>query len=85
MTKMKMSIKALIILSLTLFLFVMLLSIIVTPLVAKAATVQKSYASYNTKTGEVAYYDVLPADSESTNNLSNERNGSDSYYNPSEN
>lgn len=83
MTKAKMCMKTKIILSLTL-LSVMLLSLIVTPLVAHAATVQKSYASYNTKTGEVSYYDVLPDNSDGTYNVNNEEGGTDSYYNPSE-
>ena len=78
------NVKAKIILSLTLLMFVMLLSLIVTPLVAHAATVQKSYASYNTKTREVSYYDVLPENSDSTYNVKNEEGGKDSYYNPSE-
>lgn len=85
MTKTKVSTKTKIILSSTLLLFVMLLSLIVTPLVAHAATVQASYASYNTKTGEVSYYDILPENSNSTYNVNNEESGRDSYYNPSEN
>lgn len=77
--------KTKIILSSTLLMLVMLLFLIVTPLVAHAATTQKSYASYNTKTGEVSYYDVLPENSDGTYNVKNEEGGKDSYFNPSEN
>ena len=67
-----------------LFLMVaMLLLVIVTPIVANAATVQKSYASYNTKTGEVSYYDILPDENVyGTNNQ--EEGGENSGYNPFE-
>ena len=45
--------KAKITLGAILLTFVMLLTLIATPLIAHAATTQKNHASYNTKTGEV--------------------------------
>lgn len=62
MNKIKVDIKTKIILSLTL-LFVMFFCLIDKPLVSYAATNQKNYASYNTETGEVSYYDILSEDS----------------------
>ena len=61
-----------IILSSTFFLFVMMLSIIISPFIANAEASEKRYASYNTRTGEVSYYD-LPADSERTDDGSHSR------------
>lgn len=59
--------------------FVMLLTLVATPLIAHAATTQKNHASYNTKTGEVSYYDFVAEDP-----ASNEEGGSNSGYNPFE-
>lgn len=79
MNKIKVDIKTKIILSLTL-LFVMFFCLIDNPLVSYAATNQKNYASYNTETGEVSYYDIL---SEDSNNRDN--GDSDSHYSSSKN
>ena len=84
MTKAKMCMKTKIILSLTL-LSVMLLSLIVTPLVAHAATVQKNYAGYNTETGEVSYYDILFEDSNGIYYSNRDNGDSDSHYSSSKN
>ena len=73
-----------IILSSTFFLFVMMLSIIISPFIANAEASEKRYASYNTRTGEVLYYDILSVESERTNDLRSEKSGSDRYYDPSE-
>ena len=59
--------------------FVMLLTLVATPLIAHAATTQKNHASYNTKTGEVSYYDFVAEDP-----TSDEEGGSNSGYNPFE-
>ena len=59
--------------------FVMLLTLIATPLIAHAATTQKNHASYNTKTGEVTYYDFVTEDP-----APDEEGGSNSGYNPFE-
>lgn len=74
-----------VILSSTLFLFGMMLSIIITPFIANAEAREKRYVSYNTRTGEVTYYDILPVESERTNDLRSAKSGSDRYYDPSEN
>lgn len=59
--------------------FVMLLTLVATPLIAHAATTQKNHASYNTKTGEVSYYDFVAEDP-----APNKEGGSNSGYNPFE-
>ena len=59
--------------------FVMLLTLVATPLIAHAATTQKNHASYNNKTGEVSYYDFVAEDP-----APNEEGGSNSGYNPFE-
>lgn len=83
MTNVKRSTKVKITLGALCLTVAMLLLVIVTPIVANAATVQKSYASYNTKTGEVSYYDILPEESVyGTNNQ--EEGGENSGYNPFE-
>lgn len=79
-----MSMKGKIFLSLTLLFSIWLLSLIVTPFVGHAATEQKNFASYDTKTGEVSYYDLLP-ESGGEHQADSEEGGSDSSYDPSEN
>ena len=59
--------------------FVMLLTLVATPLIAHAATTQKNHASYNTKTGEVSYYEFVAEDP-----TPDEEGGSNSGYNPFE-
>ena len=59
--------------------FVMLLTLVATPLIAHAATTQKNHASYNTKTGEVTYYDFVAEEP-----APDEEGGSNSGYNPFE-
>ena len=71
--------RAKIILGAILLTFVMLLTIVATPLIAHAATTQKNHASYNTKTGEVTYYDFVTEEP-----APDEEGGRDSGYNPFE-
>ena len=71
--------KAKITLGAILLMFVMLLTLIATPLIAHAATTQKNHASYNTKTGEVTYYDFVTDEP-----APDEEGGNDSGYNPFE-
>ena len=71
--------KAKITLGAILLTFVMLLTLIATPLIAHAATTQKNHASYNTKTGEVTYYDFIAEEP-----APDEEGGSNSGYNPFE-
>ena len=59
--------------------FVMLLTLVATPFIAYAATTQKNHASYNTKTGEVTYYDFVAEEP-----APDEEGGSNSGYNPFE-
>lgn len=79
MTKAK---KISIVFAATLFSIAMSLSVIVTPFAVHAAAEQKSYASYNTKTGEVSYYDVLPKNSDGTHDMKDGEGGSDRCYDP---
>ena len=71
--------KAKITLGAILLTFVMLLTLVATPLIAHAATAQKSHASYNTKTGEVTYYDFVTEEP-----APDEEGGSNSGYTPFE-
>lgn len=84
MNKIKVDIKTKIILSLTL-LFVMFFCLIDEPLVSYAATNQKNYASYNTETGEVSYYDILSEDSNGIYYSNRDNGDSDSHYSSSKN
>lgn len=84
MNKIKAGIKTKIILSLTL-LFVMFFCLIDKPLVSYAATNQKNYAGYNTKTGEVSYYDILSEDSNGIYYSNRDNGDSDSHYSSSKN
>ena len=79
MNKINAGIKTKIILSLTL-LFVMLFCLIDKPLVSYAATNQKNYAGYNTKTGEVSYYDILSEDNNGIYYSNRDNGDSDSHY-----
>ena len=84
MNKIKVDIKPKIILSFTL-LFVMFFCLIDKPLVSYAATNQKNYASYNTETGEVSYYDILSEDSNGIYYSNRDNGDSDSHYSSSKN
>lgn len=79
MTNVKRTTKVQITLGALLLMIAMLLLVVVTPIVANAATIQKSYASYNTKTGEVTYYDFVTEEP-----APDEEGGSNSGYNPFE-
>lgn len=84
MNKIKVDIKTKIILILTL-LFVMFFCLIDKPLVSYAATNQKNYASYNTETCEVSYYDILSEDSNGIYYSNRDNGDSDSHYSSSKN
>ena len=84
MNKIKVDIKTKIVSNLTL-LFVMFFCLIDRPLVSYAATNQKNYASYNTETGEVSYYDILSEDSNGIYYSNRDNGDSDSHYSSSKN